>query len=97
MAAPPGIFLSPQKVLHQVETDAHTEGPFYRHRTGRLYAVGLREDRDLWKQAGFQLMGSVALLRRMFEVAQHQGVRDKSLVWYLLSDVEQETQRIFEA
>jgi hypothetical protein len=35
-------------------------------------------------------MGSVELIRDLFQSAQKSGVRDKSIPWYLLRDVERE-------
>ena len=35
-------------------------------------------------------MGSLALVRRQREIAQREGVRERSLYWYLLTDVERE-------
>ena len=66
------------------------EGPLYRHLDGRNYAVGLREDRLLWRDCGYQIMGSVTFVCGRFEDARKHGVRELSIAWHLLTDVEWE-------
>ena len=57
--------------------------------------MGLKDDRILWREQGFGYMGSVPFLRDRFKTADRLGVKERSLVWYLLTDVEAELQRVF--
>ena len=87
---PEGREATPKYVLMMVETGRVTRGVVYRHDSGKIYFFGLKKDRLLWREAGFRYMGSVEFLRDRFEAAKKTGVRKKSLVWYLLTDVERE-------
>jgi len=60
----------------------------YRHGDGKAYALGRKCDWDLWKRAGYQGMGSVDLIRELLRSAEKSGVKEKSIAWYLLCDVE---------
>ena len=100
---PEGIDLSPSRVLAIVNGEdglcmnpeeyylpEDTALVVYRHLTGELYSLGRKDGWQQWKEAGYQSMGSVELIRDLFQSAQKSGVRDKSIPWYLLRDVERE-------
>ena len=74
--------------------DTHEGLPtaLYRHHKGLLYGLGLRCERLLWKQCEYQFMGPVSLIREQVAVMRRQGLRERSLVFYLLTDVEKEQQ-----
>ena len=55
---------------------------------GAAYALGRKCDWDLWKQFGYKGMGSVDLIRELLQSAEKTGVKEKSIAWYLLRDVE---------
>jgi len=78
-----------------VQGSGDVRGVVYRREGGRSYALGLQEDRLLWRDGGYRYMGSIPFLRDRFAMARKMGVREKSLVWYLLRDVEREMQRAF--
>jgi hypothetical protein len=94
---PQGRQMTPRSVLEMVESG---EGLFhhedrraavYRRRDGLVYALGLRYDRPLWQQCRYQFLGSVSLLREQLAMAHHLGVRERSAIWYLLTDLESAT------
>ena len=60
----------------------------YRHEDGKAYALGRKCDWDLWKQVGYQGMGGVDLIRDLLQSAEKTGIKEKSIAWYLLCDVE---------
>jgi hypothetical protein len=98
---PEGIDLSPSRVLAIVNGEDEichkpeelcipddTPLAVYRHSDGNQYALGRKCDWELWKQVGYQGMGSVDLIRELLQSAERSGIKDKSVVWYLLCDVE---------
>ena len=100
---PPGIDLAPSRMLAIVNGEDDNLGNpgeydlpeetvlvIYRHKDGRLYAQRQKEYSGLLKQKGYQAMGSVELLRQLFRSAEKSGVKEKSISWYLLGDVERE-------
>jgi len=100
---PPGVDLTSCRALAVVkgedriclDPDGHnipkdTALVIFRHRSGEAYALGSRCDWELWKQVGFQGMGTVSLIRECFRDAERFGIREKSIAWYLLCDVERE-------
>ena len=93
---PRGYRLTPQQALDIIEDEedpAEREGrtvALYRRRDGGNYLLGLREDLYFWRSWGYQTMGPLAVTRRQREIAQREGVRGRSLYWYLLTDVERE-------
>jgi len=100
---PEGVDLTPSRVLAIVngedeichKPDEHyipddTPLAVYRHSDGNQYALGKKCDWDLWNQAGYQGMGSVDLIRELLRSAEKSGVKEKSIAWYLLCDVERQ-------
>ena len=87
---PQGRQLIPQRVLAFVEDVENPQGVVYRHQSGRVYFPGLKDDRLLWRKCGYRCMGSMSFLRGEVGLAQRLGVREKSLAWHLLTDVEKE-------
>jgi hypothetical protein len=98
---PQGVDLTPNRVLAIVKgEDDIAQNPddndlpedaavvIYRHEDGKQYAPGRKEDWSLWKQVGYQGMGSVALIRELLRSAVKSGIKEKSIAWYLLCDVE---------
>ena len=98
---PAGIILTPIRVLalvngnddiclKQKEYSIPDDTPLavYRHSDGNQYALGRKCDWDLWKQVGYQGMGSVDLIRDLLRSAEKSGIKEKSIAWYLLRDVE---------
>jgi len=95
MFLPQGRLLAPEMVLTMVQADGDVRGVVYRRDDGRQYALGLKDDRLLWRDGGYRTMGSIPFIRDRYATAERTGVREKSLVWYLLTDVEREMQRAF--
>jgi hypothetical protein len=62
----------------------------YCHEDGRLYELGVTEEWELWKEVGYQGMGSVELVADLLRSAERSGIKEKSIPWYLLCDVESE-------
>jgi len=60
----------------------------YRHEGGEAYALGRKCDWQSWNQVGYQGMGSVDLIRELLRSAEKSGIKEKSIAWYLLCDVE---------
>ena len=92
MPLPQGRELTPHGVMGIVTGDKEPRGVIYRRRDGRVYYMGLREDRKVWKAGGYQIVGSVPLVRELFEVAEREGIRERSIPWYLLTNVERQEQ-----
>lgn len=91
---PQGRIQAPVMVLAMVQGDGDRYGAVYRRNDGRVYVLGLKYERVLWRRCGYRYMGSIPFLRDRYATAQRTGVREKSLVWYLLTDVEQELQGV---
>ena len=93
---PQGIVMTLQGVLDMVEDgedhDHHERQrtAVYRGLDGKLYALGMYDECQLWQECKWQYMGPVSLVREQVAVSRKTGVREKSLVWYLLTDVERE-------
>jgi len=98
---PEGVDLTPRRVLAIVKGEddlvLHPEDNglpddaamvIYRHEDGGAYALGRKCDWELWKQVGYQAMGSVDLIRELLQSAERSGIKEKSIAWYLLCDVE---------
>ncbi len=85
---PQGQHLTPQAVLRLVECNTKPYGALYRRQDGHIYALGRKEDQLLWRQCGYQFMGSIPFVRKKIKVAQKFGVKEGSIAWYLLADVE---------
>ena len=91
---PKGRDLKPHQVLAMVESDKdhceHEGRPVgvYRRDDGEAYALGFREDVNLWKGCGYRSMGTVAFIRDRMGEAQEEGVHEESVTWFLLNDVE---------
>jgi hypothetical protein len=62
----------------------------YRRDDGEAYALGFREDVNLWKGRGYRPMGTVAFIRDRMAAAEEEGVQEESVTWFLLKDVERE-------
>ena len=90
------VLLTPRRVLDFVEDEedpSEREEPaigLHRRKNGQAYLLGFKEDSPFWRSCNYQSMGSLALVRRQREIAQREGVRERSLFWYLLTDVERE-------
>ena len=95
---PQGRDLKPHTVLAMVESDrdhsVHEGRPVsvYRHETGEAYALGFSEESTLWAHPGYSPMGTVAFIRDQMAAAQEVGLKEDSVPWYLLNDVEREEQ-----
>lgn len=91
---PKGRRLTPQQLLDIIQSDEdasrHEGRPvaIYRALEGKAYVLGLHADRHIWKRCGYQIAGTVPLLRKLMVEAERIGVRKDSLVWVLLTDVE---------
>jgi hypothetical protein len=98
---PPGVVLTPIRVMAIVngeddiclKPDEHnmpedTPLVVYRHSDGMQYPLGSKCDWELWKQLGYQGMGSVELIRELLQSAEKSGIKEKSIAWNLLCDVE---------
>ena len=88
MLLPAGQELTPEGVLARVEGGQNPEGVLYRRRDGRVYFLGNRADRLLWRNQGYQFVDSIAFVRDRVESARKHGVRERSIAWYLLTDAE---------
>ena len=73
-----------------VEAGENPASVVYRRTDGCVYFLGLKEDRLLWKECGYQYMGPMPFIRKRMEHAEEVGVRELSIPWYLLTDVEKE-------
>jgi hypothetical protein len=100
---PLGMDLSPSRVLAIVKGEddlvLHPEDNglpkdaamvIYWHEDGEDYALGRKCQWELWKQVGYQSMGSVDLIKELLQSADRSGVKEKSIAWYLLRDFERE-------
>ena len=65
-------------------------GVLYRRQDGWIYALGLKDDRPLWRESEYQYMGSILFVRQRLKAAGKLGVREKTIAWYLLTDVERQ-------
>ena len=92
MFRPQGRELTPHGVMGIVTGDEEPHGAVYRHADGRVYFLGLREDRLLWKERGYEFMGTIPFIRARFRAAGRDGIREHSMAWYLLTDAERQTQ-----
>ena len=90
MMLPQGTELTPHGVMGIVTGDELPRGVIYRRRDGLVYYMGLREDRPIWKECGYQIVGSVPFVRRRFAEAEGEGIRERSIPWYLLTDAERQ-------
>ena len=95
MYLPQGQLLAPEMALTMVQGAGDVFGVVYRRNDGCQYALGLKDDRLVWLKCGYRYMGSISFLRDRYAGAQRAGVRERSLVWYLLQDVEGEIRRVF--
>ena len=95
---PTGYDLRPHQVLDMVHGDTdHSRQKrrpmiVYRRDDGEAYALGFREDVNLWKGRGYRSMGTVAFIRDRMAEAQEEGVQEESVTWFLLNDVGREGQ-----
>ena len=86
---PQGRHLTARQVLRMVETGEDPDrGVLYRRQDGRIY--GLKHDRPLWRECGYRYMGSIPFVRQRVKAARKLDVREESIAWYLLTDVERQ-------
>ena len=80
MLLPQGSELTPHGVMAIVTGHEEPRGAVYRHADGRVYYLGLREDRRLWKEREFQFMGTIPFIRARFRDAAKDGA-SASIPW----------------
>ena len=78
-----------------VDRGMNPEHVFYRSLDGQTYARGLNEDAPIWCECGYQPLGPMRRIRREVEIAREKGLKQNSIAWHLLTDVERD-QRVRE-
>ena len=80
--------MTPEGVLVRIGGGHNPPGVLYRRRDGRVYFLGNRVDRLMWRDRGYQSMDSIPFVRDRVEFARKHGVRDRSIASHLLTDAE---------